>query len=248
MHTLEIKNLRVKIEGKLVLDDVSLSINKGEVVVIMGPNGSGKSTLASTIMGHPLYEVESGSIFYEGRDITHSKPEERASLGIFMSFQAPPEVAGVDFYPFLFEAYKSLCIARKIEPDDVFTFKQRLDEQSAKLQADGDWSKRYLNNGFSGGEKKKSEMLQLALLNPDFAIFDEIDSGLDVDALNIVGRAIKEFSDSGKSALVVTHYQRILKFIKASQVIVLVNGKIAVEGGPELANQLEDQGFNNINR
>lgn len=246
MSVLEIKNLSVKVAEKVILDNISFTVGAGQVYVIMGPNGSGKSTLANVIMGHPLYKVESGSIIYDGHDITNYRPEERAALGIFMSFQQPREVAGVDYYPFLFEAYKSLCLARKIEPDDVFTFKKNLDEQLTNLQIDGDWGQRCLNSGFSGGEKKKSEMLQLALLKPELAIFDEIDSGLDVDALEVVGRAIREFIQLGKSALVVTHYQRILKYISADKVLVLSQGKIVAAGGAELARQLEDQGFSKI--
>lgn len=246
MNILEIKQLTVQVSNKTILDQISLSIEAGQVLVVMGPNGSGKSTLANVIMGHPAYNLVSGSIIFKGQDITTAKPEERAALGLFMSFQQPREVAGVDYYPFLFEAYKSLCLARKIEPDDVFAFKKNLDEQSAKLKIEADWSKRYLNTGFSGGEKKKSEMLQLALLNPEFALFDEVDSGLDVDALEVVGQAIKEYVETGKSALVVTHYPRILKYIKADQVLVLAKGKVASTGGPELAHQLEKEGFSQI--
>ena len=243
MNLLELKNLKVRAGERLILDDISLSLKAGRVCVIMGPNGSGKSTLANVVMGHPAYKIESGSIIYKDADITDFPPEERAAQGIFMSFQQPREIAGVDYYPFLFEAYKSLCLARQLEPDDVFTFKKNLQERLADLRIDGDWSDRGLNCGFSGGEKKKSEMLQLALLNPELAIFDEIDSGLDVDALDVVGRAIREFVGAGKSVIIVTHYQRILKYVPADQVLVLVQGKVVAAGGRELAARLEDQGF-----
>lgn len=246
MDILEIENLKVRAGDKLILDDVSLKVALGQVCVIMGPNGSGKSTLASTLMGHPAYTVESGRISFSGKDITRAKPEERAALGLFLSFQQPREIAGVDYYPFLFEAYKSLALSRQEEAMDVFAFKQMLDEQATRLDIKDDWGRRYLNSGFSGGEKKKSEMLQLALLRPRLAIFDEVDSGLDVDALEVVGQAIADYIKPETSALIVTHYQRILKYVRADQVVVMSGGRIVAVGGPDLAARLEKEGFGNL--
>ena len=246
MNILEINNLTVSVEGKLILDDVSLSIKAGEICLIMGPNGSGKSTLASVIMGHPTYKIESGQILFRDSDITNIKPEERALLGLFMSFQQPREISGVDFYSFLFDAYKAVCAARGETPEDAFDFRGLLDEELQRLKIDSDWSDRSLNQGFSGGEKKKAEMLQLAMLRPKFAIFDEIDSGLDVDALEVVGQALERFKTPETSALIVTHYQRILKYIKPDLVLVMSQGKIVASGGADLAERLEREGFAEI--
>jgi Fe-S cluster assembly ATP-binding protein len=212
----------------------------------MGPNGSGKSTLANTLMGHPDYQVKSGQIIFNGVDITEKKPEERAALGLFMTFQQPREIAGLDFYPFLFDAYKFLQAARQQPAAGVFEFKPRLDKEVEQLKITSDWSQRSLNQGFSGGEKKKSEMLQLALFQPTFAIFDEIDSGLDIDAMEVVGKAIKRFKTPKTSALIVTHYQRILKHVKPDKVVVLNQGKVIKQGGYELALRLEKEGFKKI--
>jgi Fe-S cluster assembly ATP-binding protein len=246
MNTLEVKNLTVKIGEKRILDNVSLTIKKGATCVIMGPNGSGKSTLSNVLMGHPSYAVVSGRIIFNGADITEKKPEERAALGLFMTFQSPREIAGVDFYPFLFDAYKFLQAARQEPAVSVFDFKKKLDKAIAALKIGDDWSRRYLNQGFSGGEKKKAEMLQLALFQPTFAIFDEIDSGLDVDALKVVGRAMKKFKKPDTGVLIVTHYLRILEEIEPDQVVVMSAGRIIKTGGPELARRLEKEGFAKI--
>jgi Fe-S cluster assembly ATP-binding protein len=221
-------------------------LKKGEVTVIMGPNGSGKSTLSNVLMGHPAYRIEGGKIIFAGNDITEAKPEERAALGLFMAWQQPREIAGIDFYPFLFDSYKALRLVRKKTVPSVFSFKKKLDKEIKALHIKEDWSQRYLNQGFSGGEKKKAEMLQLALAEPLLAIFDEIDSGLDVDALKIVGRAMARFKKPDKSSLVVTHYLRILKYLKPDRVIVMSRGRIASTGGPELAVRLEKEGFGDI--
>lgn len=244
MVAIEIKNLSVSINNKKILDDVSFNINEGEICLLMGPNGSGKSTLASVLMGHPAYQIEAGQIFFKGQDIISLKVEERANLGMFMSFQQPREINGVDFYSFLFDAYKNVSTARGEEVVDAFDFRQKIDEELKLLHINQDWSDRYLNHGFSGGEKKKAEMLQLAMLKPRFAIFDEVDSGLDVDALEIVGQALARFKTPENSALVVTHYQKILKYIKPDKVIVLKGGKVVAEGDYELALRLEKEGFN----
>lgn len=246
MNILEIKNLTVVVGDKKILDKVSLAIKSGETCVIMGPNGSGKSTLASVIMGHPAYKITSGQIFFNRREITALKPEDRAALGLFLSFQQPREIAGVDFFPFLFDAYKALQVARKKPAVAVFDFKKKLDQEMMRLEISGDWTTRYLNQGFSGGEKKKSEILQLGLFRPTFAIFDEIDSGLDVDAMKVVGRAMKNFKTPKTTALVVTHYLRILKELKPDKVVVMSKGRIIMIGGPDLARRLEKEGFEKV--
>ena len=245
-NILEIKNLSVEAGGKKILNKLNLTVKNGEICVIMGPNVSGKSTLVNTLMGHPDYKVVSGQIIFNKINITKRKPEERAALGLFMTFQAPREIAGLDFYPFLFDAYKSLQTARKKPAADVFAFKPWLDKEVALLKISSDWSNRNLNQGFSGGEKKKSEMLQLALFKPTFAIFDEVDSGLDVDAMEVVGQAIKRFKTPKTTALIVTHYQKILKYLKPGKVVVMHGGKIIKSGGYKLALQLEKEGFKKI--
>ncbi len=247
MKILEIKNLIVAAGEKVILDDISFDINEGESVVIMGPNGSGKSTLANVLMGHPNYSVLAGEIIFKTKNIVDLKPEERAAMGMFLAFQEPREISGLELFPFLFDSSKSLSKAKKKEAESVFAFKDRLDTELNNLSVKDDWSNRHLNQDFSGGEKKKSELLQLALTNPDLAIFDEIDSGLDVDALEIAGQAIKRFKDNNKTLLVVTHYQRVLKYIQPDKVIVMAKGKIVASGGVELANRLEKEGFNSFN-
>lgn len=245
-NILEIKNLSVAVGDKTILHKVNLAVKAGEICVVMGPNGSGKSTLANTLMGHPNYKVTGGKIIFKGVDITEKKPEERAALGLFLTFQQPREIAGLDLYPFLFDAYKFLQAARRQPAEGVFEFKPRLDKEIGRLKITSDWSQRNLNQGFSGGEKKKAEMLQLALFKPSFAIFDEIDSGLDIDALEVVGQAIKRFKTPKTSALIVTHYQRILKHVKPDKVVVLAQGKVIKTGGYELAHRLEKEGFKKL--
>ncbi|MFA6994991.1 MAG: Fe-S cluster assembly ATPase SufC [Patescibacteria group bacterium] len=245
-NILEVKNLNVSVGSKKILNSFNLTVKAGETCVVMGPNGSGKSTFVNTLMGHPNYKVTSGRIIFNKIDITRKNPEERAALGLFMTFQQPREIAGLDFYPFLFDAYKSLQAARRKSALSVFEFKPELDQEVSLLKISSDWSNRNLNQGFSGGEKKKSEMLQLALLKPTFAIFDEIDSGLDVDALEVVGQAIKRFKTPKTGALIVTHYQKILKYIKPDKVVVLNGGKIIKSGDYKLALRLEKEGFKKI--
>lgn len=243
MKLLEIKNLKVKAGEKIILNDLSFSINEGESLVIMGPNGSGKSTLAQVLMGSPAYQVESGQIIFKGEDISSLSPEERAAKGIFLAFQEPREIKGIELFPFLFDSYKAKQVARGEKGDSVFAFKGKLDEEMEKLRIKDDWSERELNQDFSGGEKKKAELLQLALAEPDLAVLDEIDSGLDVDALALAGEAIKRFKETGKSLLAITHYQRLLDYIAPDRIIVMAKGKIVKDGGPELAKKLEDEGF-----
>jgi Fe-S cluster assembly ATP-binding protein len=247
MNILEVKNLKVSAGKKLILDGISFNIAVGESVVIMGPNGSGKSTLANVLMGHPDYEVQAGKIIFKGQDITEAKPEVRAAAGLFLSFQEPREIAGLELFPFLFDSYKALNKNKGKKDDSVFIFKAKLDKELLNLNIKDDWSSRQLNQDFSGGEKKKSELLQLALANPDLAILDEIDSGLDVDALEIAGEALQRFNKKKKSLLVVTHYQRVLKYIKPDKVLVMAKGKIKESGGPELAARLEQEGFKAFN-
>lgn len=246
MNTLEVKDLTVSVGDKIILDNISFEIPQGEICAVMGPNGSGKSTLSNVIMGHPNYKVVSGQIFFNGVDMTEKKPEERAKAGMFMSFQHPREIAGVDFYSFLFDAYKSIMLSKRQKALDAFSFRAAIDRELKLLKAGGDWSERSLNQGFSGGEKKKAEMLQLAMLNPSFAIFDEIDSGLDVDALEVVGQALGRFKKLQSSALIITHYQRILKYIQPDKVLVMSKGRIIAEGDSDLAKRLEEEGFEKI--
>lgn len=243
---LEIKGLSVSAGDKEILHDISFGVAVGESVAIMGPNGSGKSTLASVIMGHPAYQVSSGTIMFKDKDITEAKPEERAALGLFLAFQEPREIAGLDLYPFLFDAHKAIRTRRGKPSEDVFHFKQRLDGEVEKLGIKPDWSNRYLNQDFSGGEKKKSELLQLALAEPSLAIMDEIDSGLDVDALEVAGAAIRRFKTKDTAILAVTHYNRILEYMAPDRVIVMAQGRIAKIGSGDLAKELEQQGFSGI--
>lgn len=246
MSFLDIKGLKVTASGKNIINGLDLAVDKGQVCVIMGPNGSGKSTLANVLLGNPAYAVEAGTVVFSGTNLSGKTPEERAALGLFLSFQQPREISGVDYYPFLFQAYQALLAARGQEAADVFAFKEELDTEAAKLKIGADWSRRYLNAGFSGGEKKKSEMLQLALLKPRLAIFDEVDSGLDVDALDIVGQSIRDFVTPETAAIVVTHYRRVLNYIPADKVVVMADGRIVATGGPELAEKLDREGFSSL--
>ncbi|MDD3285058.1 MAG: Fe-S cluster assembly ATPase SufC [Patescibacteria group bacterium] len=246
MDLLLVKNLSVSAGDKEILHELSFSVALGESVVIMGPNGSGKSTLAKVLMGHPDYQITGGQIIFRDKDITAAKPEERAAAGLFLAFQEPREIAGLELFPFLFDAYKALQAARGQDAGSVFAFKAKLDDELAALDIKSDWSNRHLNQDFSGGEKKKAELLQLALANPVLAIFDEIDSGLDVDALEVAGKAIQRFKNGDNSLLAVTHYQRVLKYIKPDRVLVMSKGRIAQSGGPELAARLEKEGFASV--
>jgi len=236
---LEIKDLHVSIEGKEILKGISLTVNKGEVVAIMGPNGSGKSTLSFTLMGHPKYKVDSGTIFIDGKDITSMKTDERARKGLFLSFQYPEEISGVTVTNFLRTAINS----KRSTPIKIPEFKTLLDTNTEKLHIDKLMLRRYLNEGFSGGEKKKMEILQLLMLNPSFAILDETDSGLDIDAMRIVANGINTFSNKENSVLLITHYQRLLDYIKPDKIFILLDGKIVYSGGKELAKELEMKGY-----
>jgi len=248
MNILEIKNLTVTTGDKIILDDINFTLAKGESLAIMGPNGSGKSTFAKVLLGHPDYQIKSGSILFNGQDILKLKPEERAVAGLFLSFQEPREIVGLDLFSFLFDAYRALQEARGKEKISVFDFKTILDTELEALAVKGDWSNRQVNAGFSGGEKKKAELLQLALAEPTLAVLDEIDSGLDVDALVIAGKAIDRAKAKGTSFLVVTHYRRVLEYVRPDKVLVLSAGKVAAFGGPELADKFEAEGFASVEK
>jgi Fe-S cluster assembly ATP-binding protein len=237
---LEIKNLHVSCDGKEIIKGVSLSFVKGEVHALMGPNGSGKSTISHAIMGNPKYEITSGQIILNGEDITGLKADSRARKGLFLSFQHPPTITGVTISAFLREAVNNLR-EKKL---GVVEFHKMLKENMAKLNMDKSFLKRYLNDGFSGGEKKRAEMLQLMMLKPTFAFLDETDSGLDVDAIKIVANGIKEVQkESEMGIILITHYNRFLEFFDFNKVSVIVNGKIAATGGKELASRIESEGF-----
>lgn len=237
--SLQIKNLHISVEDEKIVKDLNLEIKPGEVHVIMGPNGSGKSTLANTLMGHPKYEATSGIILVDNIDITESEPDERAKAGLFLSMQYPPAIAGVTVSNFLRVAVESLS-GEKQSPVDFY---RMLQEKMKDLNIDVSFAKRYLNQGFSGGEKKKAEILQLSILDPKYAILDETDSGLDVDALKIVAEGINRFHNKDKVILLITHYNRILEYIKPDYVHIMADGKIVKSGGAELAKEVESTGY-----
>jgi Fe-S cluster assembly ATP-binding protein len=228
---LEIKNLYVSVDGKAILKGLNLSIGKGEVHAIMGPNGAGKSTLAKILAGHPAYEVTSGEVWFKGQDLLEMDPEERARLGLFMSFQYPLEIAGVTNRQFLEASLKALGKEGNIE------------EKMKSLEIRPEFLDRNINEGFSGGEKKRNEILQMSLFNPDLAVLDETDSGLDIDAMRIVAGGVNQARSSEKALLIITHYQRLLDYIRPDFVHVLADGKIVRTGGPELALELEEKGY-----
>ena len=245
MSLLSINNLHISVDGTPVVRGVDLTINSGEVHAIMGPNGSGKSTLVSTLMGHPSYEVTEGSVKFLGRDLLSLEPCERAQAGLFLAFQYPKEIAGVSLRSFLYAAYNAQREARfALEPKlSPIKFKKHLTEVMQSLNMDPAFGERFVNQGFSGGEKKKAEVLQLNVLRPLLALLDETDSGLDVDALKIVAEGVNRMRSSDFSALIVTHYARILEHIIPDRVHVMVQGKIVESGGPEFAKQLEQEGY-----
>jgi Fe-S cluster assembly ATP-binding protein len=246
--TLEIDDLRVAVEGKEILRGVDLTVRQGEVHAMMGPNGSGKSTLASVIMGRPGYEVTGGDVRYGGESIQGLTPDNRAARGLFLAFQYPVEVPGVSVVNFLRSAYNAL---KNPEGDETKTvsalaFRKLLKEKMALVGVDDDMVRRYVNQGFSGGEKKRMETLQLAVLDPDIAILDETDSGLDIDALKAVASGINQLRGPDLGLLLITHYQRILEYVTPDHVHVLIGGRIARSGGPELARDLEEKGYEGL--
>ena len=245
MSELVIKNLHVSIEDKEILRGLDLTIKQGEIHAIMGPNGTGKSTLAYTLMGHPNYEVTDGEIWFKGENILELEPDERSRLGIFLAFQYPVAIPGVTVANFLRSAINSR--RRAENPDDkglpVPEFRKILKEEMDLLKMDHNFAGRYLNDGFSGGEKKRAEILQMATLKPEIAILDETDSGLDIDALRIVSEGVNALTGPELGVLVITHYQRLLNYIKPNFVHVMYGGRIVESGGPELALQLEEHGY-----
>lgn len=236
---LRISNLHVEIENKEILRGLNLEVGKGEVHVLMGPNGAGKSTLANVLMGHPAYEIVEGNIAFRGEDITALTPHERARLGLFLSFQYPQEIAGITLENFLRTA-KGAVEQKQIQ---LFEFHKLLQEKMAVLEMGSDYANRYLNHGFSGGEKKKSEILQMLILNPTLAILDETDSGLDIDAVQVVAKGVKEFHSANNSLLIITHHQSLLEHIEADKVHFLIDGRIVESGGRELLARIEQSGF-----
>jgi len=244
---LELKNLHVALEdGTEIVKGVDLGISPGEVHAVMGPNGSGKSTLAYALMGHPAYEITEGQILFDGEDLTEAGADERAQKGLFLAFQYPHAIPGVTVTSFLRSAINAIRKARNGGADDPVAVKEfRTDLLAAmdRLKVPRELAQRYLNEGFSGGEKKRVEILQMAMLKPRIAVLDETDSGLDIDALKIVAGGVKELVGPEMGALVTTHYQRILNYIKPDFVHVFVDGRIVEEGGPELAHKLEAEGY-----
>jgi Fe-S cluster assembly ATP-binding protein len=240
MADLEIHNLHVKTEDREILRGVDLSVSKGEIHALMGPNGSGKSTLANTILGHPSYEVTEGSIVFKGEDITEADAHDRAQAGLFLAFQYPAAIPGVSIANFLRMALNT----QREEPIKVKEFRDLLAHAVDMLDVDRAFTSRALNDGFSGGEKKRAEILQMAVLRPEVAVLDETDSGLDIDALRTVAEGVNKLhAEVGMGALIITHYQRILHYITPDFVHVLMDGRIVAEGGAELAHQLEREGY-----
>ena len=239
--TLEIKDLHVSIEDKEILKGVNLTINTGEIHAIMGPNGTGKSTLSSAIMGHPSYEVTQGEVLLDGVNILELDVDERAKAGLFLAMQYPSEITGVTNADFM----RSAINAKREEGQEInlMQFIKKLDKQMDFLDIDKDMAQRYLNEGFSGGEKKRNEILQLMMLEQKFAILDEIDSGLDIDALKVVSKGINQMRGEEFGALMITHYQRLLNYITPDKVHVMYGGKVVKSGGPELAKRLEEEGY-----
>ena len=243
MPFLEVKDLHVKIEDKEILKGISLEVDKGQVVALMGPNGSGKSTLAYALMGHPSYEITSGRIFLNGQDVTEAKPDERAKKGLFLSFQYPQEISGVSVSNFLRTAINAKKESRNEKPISVMDFHKLLQEKMKMLKVDKSFALRYLNEGFSGGEKKRMEILQMAMLQPNIGILDETDSGLDIDALRTVAEGVNSLKGPELGILLITHYQRILNYITPDKVHIVVAGKIVKSGGKELALEVEEKGY-----
>ncbi|WP_431027699.1 Fe-S cluster assembly ATPase SufC [Lysinibacillus sp. LZ02] len=241
MATLEIKDLHVEIDGKEILKGVNLTINTNEVHAIMGPNGTGKSTLASAIMGHPKYEVTQGEVLLDGENVLEMEVDERAKAGLFLAMQYPSEISGVTNADFL----RSAINARRQEGDEISLMKfiRELDKTMAFLEMPEEMGQRYLNEGFSGGEKKRNEILQMMMIKPTFGILDEIDSGLDIDALKVVSKGINEMRGEGFGCLMITHYQRLLNYITPDHVHVMMQGKVVKSGGAELAQRLEAEGY-----
>jgi Fe-S cluster assembly ATP-binding protein len=243
MADLEIRDLHVRTGDQEILRGVDLDVSRGEIHALMGPNGSGKSTLASTLLGHPAYEITQGSITFKGEDITEAEPHERAKSGLFLAFQYPVAIPGVSVANFLRMAIN----AKRDDPIGVKEFRGQLQHAIELLDVDRSFTSRHLNDGFSGGEKKRAEILQMAMLLPDVAILDETDSGLDIDALRTVASGVKRLhEETGLGALIITHYQRILHYVEPDFVHIMLDGRIVLEGGVELVERLEREGYDQI--
>jgi len=243
---LEIKNLHASVGEKPILRGISLTVNAGEVHAVMGPNGSGKSTLAQVLAGHPAYEVTGGEVLYEGENLLELDPEERAQKGVFLAFQYPVEIPGVSNAYFLRSAYNEIRKARGEEEVDPLDFLEVMDQKLQLVHMSDDMLQRSVNTGFSGGEKKRNEILQMAVLDPKLAILDETDSGLDIDALRVVAEGVNAMRRADNATIVVTHYQRLLNYIVPDFVHVLAGGRIVRSGGKELALELEAKGYEGI--
>jgi Fe-S cluster assembly ATP-binding protein len=246
---LQIKNLHVNVEGKEIIKGVNLTVQKGEVHAIMGPNGSGKSTLAMSLLGHPKYDITQGEVLFKGQNILELEPDERARLGLFLAFQYPFEISGVPLSRFLLQALKARQGASE-DPSNGKTkklafgeFRKMLKEKLALLKIDESFATRYLNEGFSGGEKKRAEILQMLMLQPEIAILDETDSGLDIDSVKIVAEAVNSLRGPNFGCLAITHYQRILNYLQPDFVHVMVEGRIVKSGDQKLAHELEERGY-----
>lgn len=243
MSLLEVRNLRASVEGKEILKGVNLTVNTGEIHAIMGPNGSGKSTLAQVIAGHPAYQVTGGEIIYQGQDLAEMEPEERAQAGVFLAFQYPVEIPGVSNAYFLRAAYNALRKSRGLDEVDPIDFIDFLETKLKLVEWGPEIMQRAVNSGFSGGEKKRNEILQMAVLEPRLALLDETDSGLDIDALRIVADGVNALKRPDNAIVLVTHYQRLLNHIVPDFVHVLADGQIVKSGGKELALELESRGY-----
>jgi len=250
MALLTIQNLKVEVDGKEILHGIDLTVGAGEIHAIMGPNGSGKSTLASTLMGHPKYKVTGGSVMLDGKDLLALKPDERAVAGLFLAFQYPKEIPGVNLVSFLRAAYNSVMGRREasFKPVPLYTFKKQIQTLMEQVQMPAKFLTRNLNEGFSGGEKKKAEILQMALLEPKLAVLDETDSGLDIDALKTICEAIVAVRKPEQSIVMITHYERMLKYIQPDHIHIMIDGKIVLSGGKELAEKLEKEGYDHVRK
>ena len=240
---LQIRNLHAAIADKEILKGINLEIKKGEIHAIMGPNGSGKSTLSSVLVGNPNYEVTEGEVLFEGQDLLELEPEERAHLGLFMSFQYPVEIPGVSMVNFMRAALNEKRKAQGLDPIPAAEFLKLMKQKRELVELDNKLASRSVNEGFSGGEKKRNEIFQMAMLEPKLAILDETDSGLDIDALRIVAKGVNELRSPENATIVITHYQRLLDYIRPDYVHVLYKGRIVRSGGPELALELEEKGY-----
>lgn len=241
MPKLEIKDLHVSVDGKPIVKGLNLTINEGEIHALMGPNGSGKSTLAQAIMGHPRYTIDSGAVLLDGESVMNMSVDKRAKKGLFLSFQYPAEVPGVSMMNFF-----RMAMMAQGQKMTIPEFRKIIQEKMNMLHVDESFTKRYLNEGFSGGEKKRSEILQMALLNPKIAILDETDSGLDIDALKIVSEGINNLAGPNTGMLLITHYNRMLKYITPHYVHIMINGRIVKSGDSSLAMKLDEHGYENI--